>query len=439
MIANQRRSILIAVFALLILIPGCLGLPGRSQPMTQEQKALFLSSFDEMTRMIEETFWDPAYLEECWGDLKGECRQQVEDANSADEARSAMRRLLASLEMSHFGVIPDSASQELSGSPSEGEAGMILRVSDGRAIVVRLEAGGAAEKAGIQPGDEILKVGERELAPRLKEWGESGSRYLPIQALQSACSGEPGTERDYLVRNAQEDRTVTLTFQPPSDDYPRVGFGNIAPVPLKMEKRILEDDILYLRLGMFLGPMQVMPWFENAIQEHRDAKGMILDLRGNPGGLGLMACGLAGWLIEDEGFELGTMKTKANDMNFSVNPRLDGWVKPVALLIDEGSASTSEIMAQGLRDIGRVRLFGRTTAGAALPSVLVKLPNGDILQYAMADYVSVSGKRMEGVGVEPDEYMEVDPDQIRQFGDPALKKAAYWILGKPGGPRSQIR
>ena len=71
--------------------------------MTQEQKALFLSSFDEMTRMIEETFWDPAYLEECWGDLKGECRQQVEDASSADEARSAMRRLLASLEMSHFG------------------------------------------------------------------------------------------------------------------------------------------------------------------------------------------------------------------------------------------------------------------------------------------------------------------------------------------------
>ena len=46
---------------------------------------------------------------------------------------------------------------------------------------------------------------------------------------------------------------------------------------------------------------------------------------------------------------------------------------------------------------------------------------------------------MEGVGVEPDEYIEVDPEQIRQYGDPVLKKAAYWILGKPGGPRSQIR
>jgi carboxyl-terminal processing protease len=435
---SQLQKILF-LFVSLSLLAGCLGLPGRSQPLSREQKVLFLESFDEMTRMIEETFWDPQYLQECWGELKDECREQVEDAKSAGEARSAMRRLLASLEMSHFGVIPDSASQELTGSPSDGEAGMILRVSDGRAIVVRLEEGGAAEKVGIQPGDEILRVGERDLAPRLKEWGESGSRYLPIQALQSACSGEPGTEREYLVRNAQEDRTVTLTFQPPSDEHPRVGFGNIAPVPLKMEKRILEDDILYLRLSMFLGPMQVMPWFENAIQEHRDSKGLIIDLRGNPGGLGLMACGLAGWLIEDEGFELGTMKTKASDMNFSVNPRLDGWVKPVALLIDEGSASTSEIMAQGLRDIGRVRLFGRTTAGAALPSVLVKLPNGDILQYAMADYVSASGKRMEGVGVEPDEYIEVDPEQIRQYGDPVLKKAAYWILGKPGGPRSQIR
>lgn len=436
MFANHR---IIAVFSLLILISGCLGPPERSKSLTENQSRLFVASFDEMTRMIEESFWDPDYLEECWGELKADCREEVRSANSAKEARSAMRKLLASLEMSHFGLIPDSASQELSGSPSDGEAGMILRVSDGRAIVVRLEEGGAAELAGIQPGDEILKVGERDLAPRIKEWGESGSRYLPIQALKSACSGEPGTEREYLVRGPEEDRVVTLTFQEPSDEYPRVGMGNISPVPLVMEKRILEDNILYLRLNMFLGPMQVMPWFQSAIQEHKDAKGMIFDLRGNPGGLGLMACGLAGWLIEDAGIELGTMKTKATEMNFVVNPRIDGWVKPVALLIDEGSASTSEIMAQGLRDIGRVRLFGRTTAGAALPSVLVKLPNGDILQYAMADYVSVSGKRMEGVGVEPDEIIEVDPDQIREFGDPALTRAAYWILGKPGGPQSQIR
>jgi len=247
---SQLHQILLLLVSVSFLA-GCIGLPGRSQTLSSEQKVLFIESFDEMTRMIEESFWDPDYLQECWGELKDECRDQVEEARSAGEARAAMRRLLASLKMSHFGLIPDSASQELTGSPSDGEAGMILRVSDGRAIVVRLEEGGAAESAGIQSGDEILKVGERDLAPRLQEWSESGSRYLPIQALKSACSGEPGTERDYLVRGSTEDRIVTLTFQPPSDEHPRVGFGNISPVPLMMEKRILEGDILYLRLSMF--------------------------------------------------------------------------------------------------------------------------------------------------------------------------------------------
>ena len=211
--SNREMTLLMMVA---LFLSGCISIPERSERLSSQQKDLFLESFDEMTRSIENTFWDPEYLEKCWGGLKDECRNQVEEARTAQEARKAMRRLLASLEMSHFGVIPDSASQELSGSPSDGEAGMILRVSQGRAIVVRLDEGGAAEQAGIECGDEIVQVGERELQPRIKEWSDSGSRYLPIKALQSACSGEPGTERDYLVRGTSGDRTVTLTFQSPS-------------------------------------------------------------------------------------------------------------------------------------------------------------------------------------------------------------------------------
>jgi carboxyl-terminal processing protease len=118
---------------------------------------------------------------------------------------------------------------------------------------------------------------------------------------------------------------------------------------------------------------------------------------------------------------------------------MGGWVKPVALLIDEGSGSTSEIMAQGLRDAGRVRLFGRTTAGAALPSIIIELPSGDMLQYAISDYISASGHRMEGVGVQPDERIPVDSALIRKYGDPVLHRARNWLVGKPGGPDSPQR
>ena len=90
-------------------------------------------------------------------------------------------------------------------------------------------------------------------------------------------------------------------------------------------------------------PGTAVNWFQKALEEHVDAPGLILDLRGNPGGLGLMACGIAGWLIDEDGFELGVMQFRDTEMKFVVNPRLDPWKKPVAVLVDEGSASTSEI------------------------------------------------------------------------------------------------
>ena len=145
-----------------------------------------------------------------------------------------------------------------------------------------------------------------------------------------------------------------------------------------------------------------------------------------------MACGIAGWLIDEDGFELGVMQFRDTEMKFVVNPRLDTWKKPVAVLVDEGSASTTEILAQGLKDLGVARIFGRTTAGAALPSMIVSLPCGDLMQYAIAGYHSRSGKRLEGVGVMPDEVIPVDPGKIREEGDPILKAALRWFDGSTG-------
>jgi C-terminal processing protease CtpA/Prc len=75
----------------------------------------------------------------------------------------------------------------------------------------------------------------------------------------------------------------------------------------------------------------------------------------------------------------------------------------VAILVDAHTGSTSEILSGGLKDIGRARIFGTRTAGAALPSVFKKLPNGDGFQYAIANYISEGGKPLEGIGVTPDQ------------------------------------
>ena len=109
-----------------------------------------------------------------------------------------------------------------------------------------------------------------------------------------------------------------------------------------------------------------------------------------------MAMGMAGWLTDRANQRLGTMYTRGAALNFVINPRTNAFTGPVAILVDATSASTSEIFAGGLQDLQRARIFGTKTAGAALPSVITRLPNGDGFQYAIANYVSEGGRTLEG-------------------------------------------
>ena len=127
-----------------------------------------------------------------------------------------------------------------------------------------------------------------------------------------------------------------------------------------------------------------------AVDRFRQADGLVFDLRGNPGGLALMITGFAGHLIADQ-VVLGTMQTRqASSLQMKVNPRLvtaDGrrvtpFAGPVAILVDELTASASETLAGALQSLGRARIFGRQTMGQALPALTKRLPSGDVLMYA---------------------------------------------------------
>jgi len=102
----------------------------------------------------------------------------------------------------------------------------------------------------------------------------------------------------------------------------------------------------------------------------------------------------------------------------------------VAFLVDGTSASTSEIFAGGMQDLGRARVFGSRTAGAALPSYFSILPNGDGFQYAIANYISEGGKPLEGLGLKPDVETPLTRQALLDGKDPALDAALAWIKSK---------
>ena len=191
--------------------------------------------------------------------------------------------------------------------------------------------------------------------------------------------------------------------------------------------------IVLLTFNVWMFP--IMQPIAAAVDENRDADGFIIDLRGNPGGVGGLSMGIAGQFI-DEPASLGDMITRDTTMHFRVNPQRstpDGrlvkpFAGPLAIIIDNASASTSEIFAAGLQQLDRATVVGRNSAGAALPALVINLPNRDRFMFAMANFTGPEGKSIEGGGVKPDLEVALTRDELLEVGDPDLATAVEWIL-----------
>ena len=158
-----------------------------------------------------------------------------------------------------------------------------------------------------------------------------------------------------------------------------------------------------------------------------------------------MVMGFGGYFV-DSALSLGTMRTRQVTLKFAINPRRsrnDGsqrspYTGLLAILVDPMTASTSEIFATGMQLIGRARVFGERSAGAALPALMERLPSGDVFVHAVADFTDPDGKRVEGAGVVPDEIVLLSEDAVRKGRDTALEAAMRWITTgsapRPGSP-----
>jgi carboxyl-terminal processing protease len=170
-----------------------------------------------------------------------------------------------------------------------------------------------------------------------------------------------------------------------------------------------------------------MKKFNDAMQSFLDADGVIIDLRGNGGGLGAMALGMMGWLIPERNKHIGTMQMRDDEVKFIVRPRLRTYAGPVVVLVDGLSGSASEFMSGALQELGRACIIGTRTKGEALPGQIARLPNGDVFLYATANYVSAHGTVLEGVGVTPDIEVRHTREALLAGRDLVREAAIEWI------------
>jgi len=393
-------------------------------------QSIEIASFDKVWTTIRDTHWQKAPGGLDWDAMRAEYRPRVERATTIEQTRGILQEMLARLGQTHFAIVPAivySALDKKEGGPAV--SGIELRVLDGEAVVTSVEADSPADRAGVRAGWIFSSIDGEKMQPVIA----AAARNPQIHELQltraiaARLSGAPGETIQAEFLNGQNQAvTVGLKLAAPRGQL--AVFGNLPPTNVWYEDRRI-GSAAYVRFNIFLDIPRIMPAFERTLKACHDCKGLILDLRGNPGGIGAMAMGMAGFLVEEANHRLGTMYTRDTTLNFVINPRPEVFGGRVAILMDANSASTSEILASGLQDLGRARVFGTRSAAAALPSIFERLPNGDGFQYAIANYLSLNGKALEGIGVTPDVEVRLTRAGLLAGHDAVVDAALTWIEG----------
>ncbi|HWQ53902.1 MAG TPA: S41 family peptidase [Bryobacteraceae bacterium] len=399
-------------------------------------RQLNIDSFDQVWNTIRDRHWDPKLGGLDWQKVREELRPRIEQAATAEEARAILREMLGGLGHSHLGIIPAEAYGHMDpkGASREGSTGVNVRVIGGAALVVSVEPGSPAAEAGVRPGWEIRAIDGQDLAPALAAIpeGTRGKRWEGVwltSLVMNRLAGSPGTAAEVTFRAGNRPVAAVIVRTRRRGTVYRFGF--LPPVYVWSETRRL-GNVGYFAFNLFLDPQNVMTAAEKAITGCFECDGFIIDLRGNGGGVLGMTIGLAGWFVNESG-RLGTLFTRDAKVHFLVSPRPEVYNGSLAILVDGMTGSSAEVFAGGMQDLKRARVFGSVTAGGALPAQIEKLPNGDALLYAFADYISEGGKRLEGAGVRPDVEIGLTREALLAGRDPVLEAALKWIESRKEG------
>jgi len=301
-----------------------------------------------------------------------------------------------------------------------------VRVIDGAAVITRVEPQSPAARAGLRPGF-VLRGVDGESMRRVLRLTERMAAFQPAlrhraheEIVVGHLNGPAGTRarvsytdaRGRLRRASLPRERLRGEMSPPFQTMPAQFY--------EFEARRLRGGIGYIRFDVFAAP--VMDKFCAAVRSMNDAPGLVIDLRGNRGGLLGLIYGMAGLLVESRA-SFGTMRMRAGAMEFRAFPQRRPYTGQVVVIIDRASVSASEIFAGGLQDMGRALVVGERSAGMTLPSVARELPTGAILQYAFAEFISPRGQRLEGRGVTPDFPVRLDRRSLLAGRDAQLETA----------------
>lgn len=315
----------------------------------------------------------------------------VDDENITDLIDKSLSGLLSNLDAhSSFLNEKDFNDMKIQTSGEFGGLGITVGMKDGALTVISPIEGTPADKAGIKSGDIILKINDQ------------ATLGMSLNDAVDKMRGKPKTQI-----------TLTIFRKGVAKPFDVVLTRDIVKVESVYAKLIEDENILYLRVTNF--DKNVVDMTSKELKKHPNVKGVILDLRNNPGGLLNQATGLVNLFVDKGVIVSQKGRVVSENQEYKASPRNKISDSSLVVLVNGGSASASEIVSGALQDLKRAIIVGENTFGKGSVQQIIPINETEALRLTIARYYLPSGRTIQAVGVKPD--IEVFPGKVNTQED----------------------
>ncbi len=393
------------------------GLTGHEEAVPQPSPEQLQGLYHQVWEKVGSMFSDHQALREKWGAWEHRYDGQLNTLEDLDKALAAMVGSLGDRWTRYISVADQKAAQAAEADGIRSLGMMLKHHTDGTYTVEVKQYGSPAYNSDLREGDLVKSIGGKEL------------KGLSETEAAALLKGKDGSKVTVVVTVNGKDESYELTLT--------------ATPEATVEARLLPGNIAYVRLPDFMSEEAVGQMVMALAQMHKttggDIRGLIFDLRNNPGGQFNLALAVSSLFIEKGVITRSTTRTdrQITETSYSVIPVQPYMVTgegaadmaaltatlqnvPMVLLVNSSSASASEVTTGALKDNGRAFVIGTTTFGKGVGYVRGKLPNGAILSITSLTYLTPKGFDLNGKGITPDQVVE----QPRSSKDDAQLNAA---------------
>ncbi|WP_164858298.1 S41 family peptidase [Helicobacter pylori] len=305
-------------------------------------------------------------------------KKYVDKISISEIMTKAIEGLLSNLD-AHSAYLNEKKFKEFQ-AQTEGEfggLGITVGMRDGVLTVIAPLEGTPAYKAGVKSGDNILKI------------NNESTLSMSIDDAINLMRGKPKTPIQITIVRKNEPKPLVFNI-----------IRDIIKLPSVYVKKIEKTPYLYVRVSGF--DKNVTKSVLEGLKANPKAKGIVLDLRGNPGGLLNQAVGLSNLFIKEGVLVSQKGKNKEENLEYKANGRAPYANLPVAVLVNGGSASASEIVAGALQDHKRAVIIGEKTFGKGSVQMLLPVNKDEAIKITTARYYLPSGRTIQAKGITPD-------------------------------------